>query len=103
MRVSATMKTKTATKTAGATPFAMPRNNRRFIVGRFLSKLSADERAYAASPDRGESRGFAAVHDFTDANELLLEAGCPAPDGTQARLDDINTVITAITAALIAA
>ena len=56
---------------------------------------------YAGSPERHESRGFAALFDHDDGNQLALNAGCPGPDGTQERLDLITTYIDAISAEII--
>jgi hypothetical protein len=75
---------------------------RRQIVRSFLRSLDESQKRYSASSARGTHRGFSAVHDFTDANQLLLDSGCPAPDGTSERMNDLGLVIAAITNSLIA-
>ena len=40
-------------------------------VNHIFSPLSKEEILYANDPERGEFRGFAALHDLLDANMLL--------------------------------
>ena len=40
-------------------------------VDHILSQLDKNDIDYAINPDRGEFRGFAALHDLMDANMLL--------------------------------
>ncbi|WP_198529938.1 hypothetical protein [Geminisphaera colitermitum] len=72
------------------------------FAARAIGELTDEHIAYAGDPARGEYRGFAALGDLMDHNQFLLNCGCPAPDGTQERLDLINDYAAAITTAIIA-
>lgn len=67
-----------------------------------VSRLTPSEVEYATAKERGEFRGFAALHDLFDANCLLLDV-LPLNDdeGFQAQADRYNTLSTAITRQLL--
>ncbi len=70
-----------------------------------MSQLSQAEIAYAKSPKRGEYRGFAALHDLFDANDLLPVWEDARDDETalQAHVNYCNAVIDEITRRILAA
>ncbi len=71
------------------------------IVTRVIQTLTPDQIAYAADPARGEYRGYAALDDLMDNGQLLLDCGCPAPDGTQATMDSISAIASAVSNAIV--
>jgi hypothetical protein len=72
------------------------------VAKAFVAKLDLGTLMYAADPARGADRGFAAVGELLDHNALAVSVGCPAPNGTQKRLDVMGEVFAAITEAMIA-
>lgn len=60
-----------------------------------LAKLNPFAIAYALAEERGEFRGFAALHDLFDANELLPQQLAEADD-TAARMDTLNALLAEI-------
>jgi len=70
-------------------------------VAHVVGQLSMADVVYAGSPARGESRGFAALHDRTDANMLLpgAEDADPADEEWMARA---NRTIAAVTDRIVA-
>jgi len=71
------------------------------VAATFCDDLPLSDLLYAGDPARREYRGFAAVGDLDDHNQLALNAGMPGPDGTQERLDLINACCEAISAEII--
>ena len=74
-------------------------------VRHVLQQLTPDMVAYASSPERGEYRGFAALHDLCDANLLLPlsdGSGMLSGEALPAYTDFCNAVVSAVTAQLVA-
>lgn len=58
-----------------------------------LGKCKAEWIQYAGSPERGNYRGFAALHDKCDANMLLPYADSPTVSVTN---DDYNAFVSLV-------
>lgn len=72
-------------------------------AARIVAQLTPNEIAYAASEERGELRGFAALNDLMDANELLpaWDDSLPCMADHQGYLDVCNAIIDRVSELII--
>jgi hypothetical protein len=67
------------------------------IATRFLAQLTPADVAYATDSARGQYRGFAALHDRFDANEMLWDAtGIAEPYDVELHTDLLNRAMEEI-------
>lgn len=64
-----------------------------------MAQLTLEDIAYAGDPERGEYRGFAALHDRCDANMLL--PGAEDCSGGDAQIDWLNLVMESVSLRII--
>lgn len=67
-----------------------------------ISKLVPEEIAYAGSKERGQYRGFAALHDHCDAN-MLIPGAEDYDAGNEAQTAWMNAVMDEVTAIIVTA
>lgn len=63
--------------------------------------ISLSDLMHAGAPERGRYRGFAALGELDDHNQLAINHGMPELNGTPERIDLINTYADAISAEII--
>lgn len=64
-------------------------------------RLSVDDLKYCGDPARGIYRGFPALGDREDHNQLAVDAGMPELNGTPERIDLMSSYVDAISAEII--
>ena len=80
------------------------------MASNFISELTQNEIAYALDENRGEYRGFAALHDLMDANVILdgalddfdVEYEEDEEDEDDPRIDLMNKVMDEINGIMLA-
>ena len=65
-------------------------------VAHVVAQLTPADIAYAKDPQRGEYKGFAALHDLCDANMLLPIRGGFVDSSDQQETDYLNAVMEGI-------
>ena len=71
-------------------------------VAHVVAQLTPEMIAYANDPQRGEYKGFAALHDLCDANMLLPIRGGFVDPSDQQETDYLNAVMEGVNARIAA-